>query len=340
MNVLVVDDDPTIRLLLKRLLVRDFDCTVTEVQNGLEALTRLDEQRYALLMLDVHMPVMGGLETLEAIRGSSHSSLAVIMLTSERGAATVKQAVALGITDYLVKPLRPQQIAGRLACVLHSLEDAGRHVGADPGHLTLDEHMTVLVAEGDPDYRRFLMDFFDSRCTALEASSGSEALTLCLEATPRLVFVGGELGIIDADSLVRKIRATSASHATRVIATVPRSGMADAQARGVYDGVIARSFVTEVFLDQLERLAVFTGTPAHALERMYPRFRMSLITATEQVFGMALSAHVELVAEPEPPPGETLGATLLLTAPAQRMTAVVRLQLQANAADALTRTDR
>ncbi len=341
MNVLVADDDPTTRALLKRILIRDFDCTVTEVENGLEALTRLDEQRYSILLLDVHMPVMSGLEALKAIRGSAHSSLPVVMLTAERGAATVKRAVAFGIADYLVKPLRPKQIAARLEYVLHSLEpDARRQAGADPGHLTLDEHLTVLVAEGDPDYRQFLMDFFRPRCTALEASSGSDALTLCLKATPRLVFVGGELGIIDADTLVRRIRVTNALTDTRVIATVPRSRMAETQARGAYDGVIACSFVPEVFLEQFERLTVLAGTPAQALERVYPRFRMGLITATEQVFGMALSAQVELVAEPVNTTNETLATTLLLTAPAQRMTVVVTLQLPIDTADALTRRMR
>ena len=66
MNVLVADDDPTTRVLLRQLDLRDLDCEVTEVENGLKALTRLDEQRFTMLLLDVHMPIMGGLEALEA----------------------------------------------------------------------------------------------------------------------------------------------------------------------------------------------------------------------------------------------------------------------------------
>ena len=338
MNVLVADDDPTTRLVLKRLLIRDFDCTVTEAQNGLETLARLDEQRYSALLLDVHMPVMGGLEALEAIRGSVHSSLPVVMLTAERGAAVVKRAVALGITDYLVKPLRPNRIGDRLARVLHPLApDPDGHAGANVAGVTLDKHLSVVVAEGDPDYRRFLMDFFKPRCNALEARSGADALTLSLQATPSLVFVGGELGIMDADTLVRKIHATSGLSGTRVIATVQRSRVAETRARGVYDGVINRSFVPEVFLDQFERLTVMTGQPVQALEQAYPRFRIGLITATEQVFSMALAAQVELVADPENTAGETTTVTMLLTAPARQMTVEVTLQLQTDAADALTR---
>ena len=60
LKVLIADDDPTTRTLLKWLLTRDFDCAVTAVENGLEALARLDEDCYSVLLLDVHMPVMGG----------------------------------------------------------------------------------------------------------------------------------------------------------------------------------------------------------------------------------------------------------------------------------------
>lgn len=324
--------------MLRRLLTRDFDCTVTEAENGLEALARLDEQQFSAILLDLHMPVMGGLETLQMIRESAHSSLPVLIMTAERGAAMVKQAVALGITDYLLKPLKPNQTSARLARVLGTLRSkSGGQTDGDAEPVTLDEHLVVLVVEGDPDYREFLMDFFQPRCTTFEASTGSDALTLCLQQTPGLVFVGGELGIIDAETLVQKVRGLSALAKTRVIATVPRSRIAETQGRGLYDGVIACSFVREVFLDQFERLTVLTGPPVQALERVYPRFRKGLITATEQVFEMTLGAHLELVPEPAATAGETMTATMLLTPPERHTTVEVTLQLQTDTADGLTR---
>ena len=350
MKVLVADDDRTTRTFLTRLLVRDIGCTVTAVENGLEALAQLDRQRYSALLLDVNMPVMGGLETLEAIRGSSHSALPVVMLTAERGTAVVQQAVVLGITDYVVKPLT-MQTRERLARALHPLfsadaegDSADAEGDADEPEVTLDEHVagpvdededepdsqhftdvkeveelvranpdlaagvlevvnsacyglaceirdvktaivylglaqinrivevtpdehlaglasqgdlkSVLVAEGDPAYRDFLMDFFKTRCAALQASSGADALTLCLQAVPELVFVGEELGIITADTLVRKIRATSALANTRVIATAQTSRVDDTRQSGLYHSVIARSFVPDLFQEEFERLRV------------------------------------------------------------------------------------
>ena len=341
-RVLVADNDRTTRTLLKRLLTRDVGCTVTAVEDGLEALAELDRQPYAALLLDVSMPVMGGVETLEAIRGSAHRSLPVVMMTSERGAEVVRQAVALGITDYVVKPFTAPQTRQRLVRVLHSFRPPGGQGDAHDGRVTLDEHVaepvvegepdfrqftdarevaelvganpdlaagvlkvvnsayyglageirdvktaiaylglaqinrivqvtpdahlaglvaegepdSVLVAEGDPGYRDFLMDFFKTRCAALQASSGAAALALCLRAAPQLVLVGGDLGIINAATLVLKIRATSALTNTRVIAIVPTSRVADTQQSGLYHSVIARSSVPDVFRGQFERLTV------------------------------------------------------------------------------------
>ena len=338
MKVLVADDDPTTRTLLRRLLIRDYDCAVTEVENGLEALTQLDRQHFSVLLLDVQMPVMGGLEALEAIRGSSHSSLPVVMLTAERGETVVKKAVGLGITDYLIKPLKPNWVGERLAQVMHSLvSDAGAPPDGDAGGVTPDQQLSVVVAEGDPDYRHFLMDFFNPRCAALQASSGSEALTLCLRAGPRLVFIGGELGIIDAETLTSKIRAASTLSQTRIIATVPRSRIAEIQARGLYDGVIARSFLPEVFRDQFERLTASTGPPVEALEKLHPRFRTSLLTATERVFGMAVSTQIEIVPQPEGPAGDVLAATISLNAPERELSVEITLRVRVDTADTLTR---
>ncbi len=131
----------------------------------------------------------GGLETLEAIRGSAYGSLPVVMLTADRGEAVVSRAVALGITDYLTKPISPKTTGERLGQVLHSLEsDPGGQAGADDGQATIDGHVAVVVAEGDPVYRQFLMDFFTPRCATLLAPSGAEALAQCLRAAPRLVW--------------------------------------------------------------------------------------------------------------------------------------------------------
>jgi two-component system chemotaxis response regulator CheY len=121
-NALVADDDAGTRLLLRRVLEQDMSCTVIEVTNGADALDRLNKNAIDFAVLDLQMPVMNGIETLRAIRASAaFSQLPVMVLTSETTEAVVRHVVALGITDYLAKPLDRKAIRDRVERVIASL---------------------------------------------------------------------------------------------------------------------------------------------------------------------------------------------------------------------------
>ena len=142
-----------------------------------------------------------------------------------------------------------------------------------------------------------------------------------------LVFVGGDLGIVDAPTLARKIRSITALAETRVVASVPRGQLGSAQADGVYDAVIARSFVSEIFEDQFERLTVRPDQLATALERVHPRFRQGLVTAIEQVFGMALATEIKALDSATAPEtgDEMLASTIDLVLPHHGLTLAFEL---------------
>src|SRR6187402_2379845 len=101
MRALICDDDATVRLIAKRVLVEQFGCAVVECKDGVEALAVLTETPCNFAILDVDMPGMGGLETLEEIRASEAAcDLPVIILTAERDEETVLKLVQLGVSDY------------------------------------------------------------------------------------------------------------------------------------------------------------------------------------------------------------------------------------------------
>ena len=113
MKVLLVDDEPTSRRMLNRILVKQFGCEVVEATNGAEALDQLPKHDFAFVLLDLVMPVLNGVETLEAIRESEAlSALPVIVLSAVTEA--VRRVLQLGVGDYLAKPLYPIQITARL----------------------------------------------------------------------------------------------------------------------------------------------------------------------------------------------------------------------------------
>lgn len=115
MRVLICDDEPTVRRIMRQILVANFDCEVQEACDGLEALHHLVQHPCDLLVLDLHMPRLAGQAVLAAVRHSNDlKHLPVLVLTSERDSAVVKPLVTLGISDYLLKPPTPEHITKRL----------------------------------------------------------------------------------------------------------------------------------------------------------------------------------------------------------------------------------
>ena len=102
-RVLVVDDEPDfIELLREFLTAKGYE--VIAASNGEEALRKVKEERPHLILLDVRMPKMNGLEVLKQVRDIDHE-VGVIMVTAVNEEETGRQALKLGAFDYITKPL-------------------------------------------------------------------------------------------------------------------------------------------------------------------------------------------------------------------------------------------
>src|SRR5580700_8675825 len=115
-KILVVDDEPSIRKVLQTLLEVD-GYTVDTASNGKEALARVgDGYRPNLIILDVLMPEMDGIETLRQLMQLDRT-LNVIMLSCSNEVTTVVEAIRIGAMDYLTKPFeKPELEAAFLKC--------------------------------------------------------------------------------------------------------------------------------------------------------------------------------------------------------------------------------
>ena len=110
-RILVADDDPAVRSLLKHALERE-DFEVTLASNGVEAVEAIEHQEFAVMLLDVHMPVLDGLEVLREIRANDRSrTLPVILITGEGPVSDRVLGLESGADDYLVKPLATEEVA-------------------------------------------------------------------------------------------------------------------------------------------------------------------------------------------------------------------------------------
>lgn len=121
LDVLIVDDSAAIRKILQRVLVQA-DVTlgsVYEASDGQEALARLKQARVGLILSDINMPNMDGLEFLGRIRAdAAWKDVPVLMITTEGSQNKVMQALQLGANGYVKKPFTADQIKEKLAGIL------------------------------------------------------------------------------------------------------------------------------------------------------------------------------------------------------------------------------
>jgi two-component system KDP operon response regulator KdpE len=114
-RILVVDDDPQIRRVM-RVTLTGQGYEVDDAKSGDAALEKLRDPRFDLVLLDMNMPGMGGLETCRAIRGQSE--IAVIMLTVRDTESDKVDALDAGADDYVTKPYNPSELLARIRAAL------------------------------------------------------------------------------------------------------------------------------------------------------------------------------------------------------------------------------
>jgi two-component system KDP operon response regulator KdpE len=182
-TILVVDDEPQIRRVMRATLTAQ-GYAIVEARDGQEALEKLRSERPDLVILDMNMPVLDGLETCRAIRAGSN--VPVIMLTVRSAEKDKVRALDAGADDYVVKPFGIQELLARIRATLRrspsgelenvisskefdfNFESREVKAGGKPVHLTPKEfevlrelvthhgkpisHRRLLQAVWGPDY--------------------------------------------------------------------------------------------------------------------------------------------------------------------------------------------
>jgi two-component system chemotaxis response regulator CheY len=114
-HVLIVDDSPTMRRMVMTSLKGLGKVKFSEAGSGLEAIERLAVAPVDLMILDLNMPEMHGMEVLQFVRGhKGYSRLPIIVLTTRGDEASREEAVSSGASDYLTKPFQAVELLARV----------------------------------------------------------------------------------------------------------------------------------------------------------------------------------------------------------------------------------
>lgn len=110
MKILVVDDDKTTRKMVS-LILKSKGYEVVTAENGMEALQKLGLEKINLILTDMNMPYMDGIEFTKQVRANPEfAHIPIVMLTTEADEEEKNRAYQAGVDDYIVKPATAEQI--------------------------------------------------------------------------------------------------------------------------------------------------------------------------------------------------------------------------------------
>src|SRR5919106_3028 len=148
-RILLVDDEQSIQTLLSYPLRKD-GYHVTSVLDGMEALERFGETRYDLVILDLMLPKVDGVEVCRTLR--SRSQVPIIMLTAKGSESDKVAGLEVGADDYITKPFSMREFRSRVKAVLRRSRMVGEPANGgaiECGELTIDFDRRMVTLDGE-----------------------------------------------------------------------------------------------------------------------------------------------------------------------------------------------
>lgn len=219
-KVLTVDDSKTVRIIVKKAF-KGYDCEIFEAGNGVEGLAVAAKENPDLILLDVTMPVMDGVEMLTKLKADpALKSIPVVMLTAEGGRDHVLKIAKIGVRDYLVKPFKEDVL----------IEKCGRIVDLKP--LTdgpakiksIFDTAEILVLEDKPAIVQQIQEGLKhTPWKVIGTATQGEAIDFCTKTPPDLVMVSLSLPENAAFTFFRLLRTNVRTKYTPVFGLVVKT---------------------------------------------------------------------------------------------------------------------
>ena len=219
-KILTVDDSKTVRIIVRKAF-KSYDCDILEAGNGVEGLALAAKESPDLILLDVTMPVMDGVEMLTKLKADpALKGIPVMMLTAEGGKDNVLKIAKIGVRDYIVKPFKEDVL----------IEKAGRIIDLKPLSETpakaksIFDPADILVVEDKPAIIQQIQEGLKHTPWKIHGvAAQGEAIDFCTRTPPDLIIVSLSLPDDSAFTLFRLVRTNVKTKYTPVFALVVKT---------------------------------------------------------------------------------------------------------------------
>jgi CheY-like chemotaxis protein len=250
-------------------ILKSLGCEPHEAEDGQAAIDLLQQQPVDVIILDLHMPVKDGFETLEELRADSRfAELPVFILTSSSEHSFVRKAAALNIAGYLLKSeLNPRDLAARIGSIV------GRIVAVSPPKQAESLNLKILLVHSPAgDHREIIKVLADWGCTIMPTDDSEESLVLARQGDVDIALVEDELAASDGFSVVKQLRAASDEAAGKAMPIVlvsdkPLDQIKDLGVRAGMDAYVAKPIDEQRLFKTLKDLSALALSTATLFDR-------------------------------------------------------------------------
>jgi DNA-binding NtrC family response regulator len=218
-TILTVDDSRSVRTIVAK-QVKDLGFEVEEAEDGVQGLAKLGEREYDLILLDVTMPNLDGPGMLAKMRELGNKT-PVIMLTSESKRSVVAGVMKTGISDYILKPFKPEELRNKVLSVLQG--EAGAEevlavsaeptpapepaaAAAAPQAAAGKQFVDVLVVDDMENVHKKLRGMLPEHVSLNGVTSAQAALQSCRQKVFKIVLVDTEIPDVDSAVLAQQLK--------------------------------------------------------------------------------------------------------------------------------------
>ncbi len=209
-KVLVVDDDETILIFLSRLLKNRFEADVFKAENGLEAISILEDQPIDAIFLDITMPIMDGIEMLKVIRNDSRfKKVPVVIMSAVAEKEIIDTVVEYKVFSYILKPMMYETAARIIQQIFDMLQKEQQKHNLFNRLLEREEKLKkkILIIDQNEIFKEKLKLKLEERFIIYETNSGAKGLNIFIKEKPDYVFLAENLPLLNEDFLAKKMQA-------------------------------------------------------------------------------------------------------------------------------------
>ena len=299
LKILIIEDDESTRFLLKRILKKRYTCAVIEAENGEIGLNALQEYLPDLVLLDLTMPVMDGVETLGIIRANPiFKNIPVLVITALNEKKLVGSLAEKGISDYILKPIDPDLAFRRIQNIINTILANSNKSGKKENVYSEVGLNQILIVDKDVEFKAFFTSLLGNKFIIHEASSGIEGLHIFIQHKPNYVFVSDKFGMLDKKILTEKVREIAEKREVSIYLLT--ENVKESPSRiFFFDGILNKTTDSVLFLKEFSKIVLLIVDPLEKIESILTNSLPYLQKLIQQTFFEYTKKEINVIELPE-----------------------------------------